>query len=174
MDKNINFIPANELPVTEGDEVFVLCVEGGELKQKKQAKTPEVGNSATVTFRTKGAVMENSQFYEVKSVPTGIFAKIKDGLTSGNVVNVIEVCTVTQTVDGAEMTYTEVVPTFYMHQDLSGHPEAESMAELLGVTEIFMVSSFGMAMERMYFILPDDRVIPQYEAMGGAVNEANS
>ena len=34
MSENINFIPANELPVAEGDEVSVLCVENGELKQK--------------------------------------------------------------------------------------------------------------------------------------------
>lgn len=29
-----NFIPANQLPMAEGDEVSVLCVENGELKQK--------------------------------------------------------------------------------------------------------------------------------------------
>lgn len=32
--ENMNFIPANELPVAEGDEVSVLCVENGELKLK--------------------------------------------------------------------------------------------------------------------------------------------
>lgn len=34
MSENINFIPANQLPEAEGDEVSVLCVENGELKQK--------------------------------------------------------------------------------------------------------------------------------------------
>lgn len=34
MAENINLIPANELPVAEGDEVSVLCLENGELKQK--------------------------------------------------------------------------------------------------------------------------------------------
>lgn len=34
MAENINFIPASELPVAEGDEVSVLCLEAGELKQK--------------------------------------------------------------------------------------------------------------------------------------------
>ena len=34
MSENINFIPANELPVAEGDEVSVLCLENGELKLK--------------------------------------------------------------------------------------------------------------------------------------------
>lgn len=32
--ENINFIPANELPVAEGDEVNVICLENGEMKQK--------------------------------------------------------------------------------------------------------------------------------------------
>lgn len=32
--ENMNFIPANELPVAEGDEVSILCVENGELKLK--------------------------------------------------------------------------------------------------------------------------------------------
>lgn len=32
--ENINFIPANNLPVAEGDEVSVLCLENGEMKQK--------------------------------------------------------------------------------------------------------------------------------------------
>ena len=34
MSEKINFIPVNELPVAEGDEVSVLCVENNELKRK--------------------------------------------------------------------------------------------------------------------------------------------
>lgn len=34
MAENIEFISANELPVAEGDEVSVLCLENGEMKQK--------------------------------------------------------------------------------------------------------------------------------------------
>jgi hypothetical protein len=34
---NIEFIPANELPTTEANEVDVLCVENGELKLKAGA-----------------------------------------------------------------------------------------------------------------------------------------
>lgn len=34
---NIEFIPANELPTTEANEVDVLCVENGELKRKAGA-----------------------------------------------------------------------------------------------------------------------------------------
>lgn len=32
--ENIEFIPASNLPITEGSEVDVLCVENGELKRK--------------------------------------------------------------------------------------------------------------------------------------------
>lgn len=41
MSENINFIPANELPVAEGDEVSVLCIENGELKLKPVAKADD-------------------------------------------------------------------------------------------------------------------------------------
>ena len=34
MSERIELIPASELPVAEGDEVSVLCLENGELKQK--------------------------------------------------------------------------------------------------------------------------------------------
>lgn len=37
MSENIEFIPASELPVAEGDEVSVLCLENGEMKQKPGA-----------------------------------------------------------------------------------------------------------------------------------------
>lgn len=37
MAENIEFIAANDLPEAEGDEVSVLCLEGGELKQKPGA-----------------------------------------------------------------------------------------------------------------------------------------
>lgn len=37
MADNINLIPASELPVTEAEEVEVLCIDGGELKRKAAA-----------------------------------------------------------------------------------------------------------------------------------------
>lgn len=37
MAENIEFISASELPVAEGDEVSVLCLENGEMKQKPGA-----------------------------------------------------------------------------------------------------------------------------------------
>ena len=34
MSENINLIPAAQLPLTEAEEVEVLCVDNGELKRK--------------------------------------------------------------------------------------------------------------------------------------------
>lgn len=34
MANNINFIPATDLPVAEGEEISVLCLENGAMKQK--------------------------------------------------------------------------------------------------------------------------------------------
>ena len=34
MTENINFISATELPEATGEEVSVLCLENGEMKQK--------------------------------------------------------------------------------------------------------------------------------------------
>lgn len=48
MSENINFIPANELPEAEGDEVSVLCLENGEMKQKPGAS---LGGSEKVDLR---------------------------------------------------------------------------------------------------------------------------
>lgn len=38
MAKNINFIPANQLPEAQGSEVNVMCLENGEMKQIPGAK----------------------------------------------------------------------------------------------------------------------------------------
>ena len=173
MIENINFIPANKLPLAEGDEISVLCLEGGELKQKKQVVGH--GSSAIVSFHTKGTFSEENgvESIEVESVPVGIFARIKDGLVSGEPVCVMEAHTYTQISDGYEMTGTEVMPVNYAHIELSGHPEAESMGEILGAAEMFTAVARGMLYERAYFILPDDRIIPQDEVMGGTVDESN-
>ena len=37
MSKNIEFIAAKDLPISEAEEVSVLCLENGELKQKQGA-----------------------------------------------------------------------------------------------------------------------------------------
>lgn len=51
MTENIEFISANKLPVAEGDEVSVLCLENGELKQKPGASLGG-GGSNTPLYRT--------------------------------------------------------------------------------------------------------------------------
>lgn len=56
MSENINFIPANQLPEAEGDEVSVLCVEGGELKQKRsKGMTGEAANCAPLLLDADSA-----------------------------------------------------------------------------------------------------------------------
>ena len=48
MSENINFIPANELPVAVGAEVSVLCLENGEMKQKPGASLGGGGYDAVI------------------------------------------------------------------------------------------------------------------------------
>lgn len=47
MAEKIELIPASELPVAEGDEVDVLCVENGELKRKEGASLGGGNNAET-------------------------------------------------------------------------------------------------------------------------------
>lgn len=49
MAENINFIPATDLPEAIGDEVSVLCLENGELKQKPGAS---IGGGESLLCRT--------------------------------------------------------------------------------------------------------------------------
>lgn len=63
MSENINFIPANELPVAEGDEVFVLCVENGELKLKPVAKADDNSNYDIVIRVTYGYNTDEEDVY---------------------------------------------------------------------------------------------------------------
>ena len=77
MAKNINFIPATELPEATGEEVSVLCLENGEMKQKSGAsfgggaETPDMvltvsdsfsakvtSSNATVTLGSVSAVLD--------------------------------------------------------------------------------------------------------------------
>ena len=76
MAENINFISAAELPEATGEEVSVLCLENGEMKQKPGAsfggaETPDMvltvsgtagakvtSSNATVTFGSVSAVFD--------------------------------------------------------------------------------------------------------------------
>lgn len=49
MAENINFIPATELPEAVGDDVSVICLENGELKQKPGAS---IGGGGPLLCRT--------------------------------------------------------------------------------------------------------------------------
>lgn len=58
MAENIEFIPANELPVAEGDEVSVLCLENGEMKQKPGASLGGGEKADMVIALTAPSILE--------------------------------------------------------------------------------------------------------------------
>lgn len=61
--------------------------------------------------------------------------------------------------------FTEVMPDMmYMHGSLSGNPEAEALAALLGVDEAIIVDGEAL------WLLPDDRILSMLDIealMGG-------
>ena len=46
--ENINFIPATKLPVAEGEQVDVLCLENGEMKRKPADGLGGGGSAAVI------------------------------------------------------------------------------------------------------------------------------
>lgn len=66
MADNINLIPAAELPLTEADEIDVLCVEGGELKRKAASNLG--GSGSYIIHVPASEVVENeaSNMYMVR------------------------------------------------------------------------------------------------------------
>lgn len=68
-NKNIEFVSANELPVTEATEVDVLCVENGELKRKSGAS---LGGSDSAY-----CILIDSD-YNLLSVPDGLYDVLVD------------------------------------------------------------------------------------------------
>lgn len=75
MAENIEFIPANELPEAEGEEVSVLCLENGELKQKSGASLG-------------GGTVEPDMVITITGSLDGVFAS-ECTVTSGNVSNIV-------------------------------------------------------------------------------------
>lgn len=75
--EDINFIPANELPVAVGDKVDVLCLEDGALKQK-----PASGLGGNYDFVVKLHFVDDSVVVELVSSITHdeAFQKLKDGM----------------------------------------------------------------------------------------------
>ena len=58
--ENIEFIPASNLPITEGSEVDVLCVENGELKLKAASGLGGGGMEYDLILRVVGGWDEES------------------------------------------------------------------------------------------------------------------
>lgn len=85
MSENINFIPANELPEAEGDEVSVLCLENGELKQKSASGLG--GNISTnydIVVRLVGSWdAENGNLFATGEIISGSFDAVVQKLDAG-------------------------------------------------------------------------------------------
>lgn len=79
MSEKIEFIPAKDLPVAEGDEVDVLCMENGELKRKEGASLGGGGGYDMVIACDKGfwdATTDNFSF--VSGTVAGVIAKLQN------------------------------------------------------------------------------------------------
>lgn len=85
MSEKIEFIPAKDLPVAEGDEVDVLCVENGELKRKEGASLGGGGymfkpaaETVTIESATGSATVTITENCDelIKVLETGGFASI--------------------------------------------------------------------------------------------------
>lgn len=79
MAENINFIPASELPVAEGDEVSVLCLENGEMKQKPASDLGGGGGYDAVIKFTHDPDNERDEYTLESGDYAAIYAKIMGG-----------------------------------------------------------------------------------------------
>lgn len=83
MSENINFIPANELPVAEGDEVSVLCLENGELKQKAANGLGGGGNPEyDLVVRVTLAFNEDELYVESHEIISGSYDAVVQKIDS--------------------------------------------------------------------------------------------
>ena len=85
MSENINFISASELPITEGTEVDLLCVENGELKRKAGASLGDSGYDAIIT---------TTDFLDINAytLVNGTYEKLKAKLLNNTPPNVNVMC----------------------------------------------------------------------------------
>lgn len=94
MAENIEFISAAELPITEAEEVDVLCVENGELK-RKAGGSAEYDVVVEVSYGIVSGVSGYSYFDPV--LVSGDFSTLMAKIKSGEVVN--GVVRLTNTID---------------------------------------------------------------------------
>ena len=80
MSEKIEFIPAKDLPVAEGDEVDVLCVENGELKRKEGTSLGGSNNYDLVVEHRYTYMGSVTTF----NVVTGSYETILEKLRNGN------------------------------------------------------------------------------------------
>lgn len=83
MAENIEFIPANELPEANGDEVSVLCLENGELKQKPGASLGGGGGNTPLcrTYTSEDIVLGaggSEQFIVDSEIVTAVMQSINN------------------------------------------------------------------------------------------------
>lgn len=83
MSENTNFIPATELPEAEGDEVSVLCVENGELKQKAASGLGGNTNYDIVVRITRTYNSEEDEEYATGEIISGSFDEVVNKLDAG-------------------------------------------------------------------------------------------
>ena len=76
MAENINFISAAELPEATGEEVSVLCLENGEMKQKP-------GASLGGGFMEVEITLSNSDFISGTVTFNKTYNEIKDAMEKG-------------------------------------------------------------------------------------------
>ena len=76
MAKNINFISATELPEATGEEVSVLCLENGEMKQKP-------ANGLGGGFMEVEITLSGSDFYSGTATFNKTYDEIKEAMGKG-------------------------------------------------------------------------------------------
>ena len=76
MAENTNFIPATELPEATGEEVSVLCLENGEMKQKP-------ANGLGGGFMEVEITLSGSDFYSGTATFNKTYNEIKDAMEKG-------------------------------------------------------------------------------------------
>lgn len=80
MSEKIELIPASELPVAEGDEVSVLCLENGELKQKP-AKGLGGGGGGSGSHWIMNT--STNQYNSDATVSEGLYEALENMFTNG-------------------------------------------------------------------------------------------